>query len=191
MASETGFHADIRRTPSGCSLRRGVRRAGPHTAAGRQPGKHRRAALRRQRSASLGGHGTVALSGARHRRVEMAGRDRLAGGAGRRDRVCLHQGDRGRRPGGRPLHRELLRGAGGRGAARGLSLLLLLPDGGGAGALVHRACAARCGRPARMRSTWNGRTSRGPAGTGRILRMCAPRWRCSSRSSSGITGGGR
>ncbi len=118
--------------------------------------------------------------GAWRRRLEVAGRHRLAAGARLGRRLRLHQGDRGRRPRRRPLPAELARRRGRRDAARGLSLLLFLlapaPTRRPGSSATSRRSAARC----RRCSTWNGTTTRAPAPAGPRPRKCAPRWRCSS-----------
>ena len=111
----------------------------------RSPG-HRRGclpALRRQRPAQVASDGAVALRRARHRRLEIPDHGRLGRRQELRHLVRLHQGDRGRRPRRRQVHRALAQGQGGGRAARRLSLLLFLPDGRGPGALVHPPRAAR------------------------------------------------
>ena len=76
------------------------------------------------------------------RRLQISGRDRLAGGGQGRRALRLPQGDGGRGPQGRHVRRQL----GGRAACRhpdrGLPLLLFLPAGRGPGRLVQDACAA-------------------------------------------------
>ena len=130
-----------------------------------RPRPHRRAPLRRPRPARLAGHPPLAVPGARHRRLQVPGRHRLAHGTRVRHRLRLHQGDRGRRPHRRPLPRQLAGRPRRRGAARRLSLLLLLPPGGRAGGLVHQPRPARRRARCRRCSTSNGPTSRRPAAT--------------------------
>ena len=120
-------------------------------------------ALRRHRSARMGGRRALAVSGPRHRRLEVPGRHRLAPGPRLRHRLRLHQGDRGRRPRRRPLRRQLGGRPRRRHAARRLPLLLLLPHRRRAGRLVHQPRAARTRPPCRRSSTSNGPTSRAPA----------------------------
>ena len=104
--------------------------------------------LRRQRSARVGRRRALALRDPRHRRFEIPDLGRLAQSQGERRVLRLHQGDRGRRPRRRLFRRALAHDEGGRHAARGLSLLLLLPPGRRAGALVHPERAEGTRRPA-------------------------------------------
>src|SRR5215217_1952347 len=68
-------------------------------------------------------------AGARHRRVAVAGQDRLGVREISRHQVRLHQGDRGRRPYRPALPRELARRRPGRRAPRRLSFHVLVPAG--------------------------------------------------------------